>query len=386
MAGPAILIAAWSGRMLAASARRAGFVPLVVDSFGDSDTRELAGAIEILPTAFARGFRLKELSAAFDKLTTRAGTAPLGLVLGAGFEESPRLVAALAGRYRLLGCDADAIARCKTPGLFSPLLAELGIPHPAISRTPPAHPDGWLRRRIGGSGGTHISPVSARHVADQHHFFQQHIAGQAVSLSGVVGRHGLALGFSEQWHSPRPRHPYRFGGAVGPVTLDADQEARMIDIAVALVPRLGLVGLVSFDFLLVDGEPWLIEVNPRPGATLDIFDDATGSMFAAHVAATSAPEDLRHFLDKPPPDGASAVCYLYADEGPLTIPAGAGGAWPEWTSDRPLPSVVIPRFAPVLTVHAAAATAFAARELVLNRCQGLARQLGEGRSGKETTS
>ncbi|MGA6998581.1 MAG: tetrahydromethanopterin C1 transfer protein, partial [Pseudolabrys sp.] len=33
-----VLIAAASGRALAAGARRAGYVPLVVDGFGDQDT------------------------------------------------------------------------------------------------------------------------------------------------------------------------------------------------------------------------------------------------------------------------------------------------------------------------------------------------------------
>ena len=35
---PTVLIAGFSGRALAQSARRAGFRPLVVDCFGDADT------------------------------------------------------------------------------------------------------------------------------------------------------------------------------------------------------------------------------------------------------------------------------------------------------------------------------------------------------------
>ncbi len=53
---PAVLIAALSGRALAACARRGGYRPLVADLFGDLDTRELAEACERVPGSLARGF------------------------------------------------------------------------------------------------------------------------------------------------------------------------------------------------------------------------------------------------------------------------------------------------------------------------------------------
>lgn len=59
----------------------------------------------------------------------------------------------------------------------------------------------------------------------------------------------------------------------------------MIEDAMTLTEELRLVGLVSFDFLGVDGAPVLLEINPRPSATLDILDGAHGAMFRAHVAA-----------------------------------------------------------------------------------------------------
>lgn len=367
--------------MLAASARRAGFSPLVVDAFGDADTRAAAAAIEVFPEAYARGFRVKQLVNALETLTRAASGQPIGLVLGAGFEESPRLVAALAQKFRLLGCGAETIQRCKSPAQFFPLLQRLGIPHPEISLDPPARPDEWVKRRVGGSGGNHILPCAAANArADRRHYFQKRVDGEPVSLSGVVARRDLGLGFSAQWAAARERHPYRFGGAVGPVVLDEDAEARMIDIALALVPELNLVGLVSFDFVLVGGEPLLTEVNPRPGATLDIFDDARGSLLHAHIGACRGEDWVSRLTNAPRPEGARAIAYAYADSGAVEI---GDVAWPDWASDRPARGTRIPRFAPIATVHAGAATPTAARELVLHRSQGLAQMLYEGRSGKE---
>ena len=46
-----------------------------------------------------------------------------------------------------------------------------------------------------------------------------------------------------------------------------------------------LAGLNSVDFLVADDAVWLLEINPRPGATLDIFEPDGGSLFALHVQA-----------------------------------------------------------------------------------------------------
>lgn len=367
--------------MLAAAARRAGFRPFVADAFGDSDARELAEAFEVILGAFEQGFRAASLLPALERLGLLAGNGLAGIVLGAGFEEAPRLIAEIAKRWPVLGCGAEAVANAKSPAVLYGLLRDLGIPHPETRIAAPASGEGWLTRRIGGSGGTHIALCRPHVEAHADRYFQRRIAGQPVSLSGVVSRRGYGLGFTSQWVSPMPRRPFRFGGLAGPITLDADAEARMIDVCLALVPRLQLAGLVSFDFLIVDGEPHLLEVNPRPGVSLDVLDDATGGLFRAHVEACRDPASRDPLPLAPPPEGARAVAYLYADDGPVSVPPLS---WPDWTSDRPADGTLIPHHAPLATVHAAASTADAARELVLNRLQGLAHLLDEGRSGKGT--
>ena len=98
-----VLIAAFSGRSLAQSARRAGYEPLVVDAFGDLDTQEAAADFRVLDGVMETGFRTKPLIAALEDLSRSASSKPIGLVLGSGFEDKPRLVAALASRFRLLG-------------------------------------------------------------------------------------------------------------------------------------------------------------------------------------------------------------------------------------------------------------------------------------------
>jgi uncharacterized protein len=364
-----VLIAALSGRALAASARRAGFVPLVVDAFGDQDTRASASAYLGLPEVTRTGFRAHTLFPALEKLAANVVEAPIGLVLGSGFEDTPKLVAALARRFALLGNRATAIARAKDPTSFFPLLDDLAIPHPESRVSPPAHRDGWLSKRVGGSGGAHVLACAAAR-SGKGRYFQRQLRGEPVSLLAVASREDLTIvGFSRQWTVGAEPRPYRYGGAAGPVLLQTVIEARMTETARALAGALGLIGLVSFDFLLADGIPQLLEVNPRPGATLDVFDDEAGSLFAAHVAACRG-EAMA--LDPLPAIEARAAGILYADRG-SSIPDLA--EWPPWTADRPMPGTRIPRHRPIATVFAAGETATAAELNCRRRLDELASML-----------
>lgn len=136
-------------------------------------------------------------------------------------------------------------------------------------------------------------------------------------MTGVIGK-GAAFAFSRPWVTPMPRRPCRHGGLAGGVHLDADLKARLIEIGIDVARRLGLKGLVSFDLILVDGVPNLVEVNPRPGAGLDVFDDEDGTLFKAHLQAASG-EDPTPLLAKNWRPRPRASACLYADSGPLTI-------------------------------------------------------------------
>src|SRR5262249_37301010 len=105
------------------------------------------------------------------------------------------------------------------------------------------------------------------------------------------------------------------------------------------------------DFLIANGVACLLEINPRPGATIDVFDDDIGSLFQAHLTAGQ-----RLPIRLSPIAAARAMGVLYADRGPLT-PGRV--SWPDWSADRPQPGTRIARFRPVATVfgHGADATA-----------------------------
>jgi predicted ATP-grasp superfamily ATP-dependent carboligase len=351
-----VLIAAASGRALAASARRGGYAPLVADFFADHDMVETAQAHVRLDAGFVRGMEETELLAALKTLAD--GRDPRGAVCGTGFEDRPELLGAIARRWPLLGNSAETVARVKDPIAFAQLCRDCDIAHPQTSLVPPENHVGWLVKRRGGAGGHHIRAAVAEDTADRSRYFQRHVPGTPVSALFIAdGAQALVLGFSMQWCAPCRRRPYRYGGAARPALVAAPLERAMTQAVQRLASALSLVGLNSADFL-VDGEAFhLLEINPRPGATLDIFEPRDDSLFAMHVAACRG----RLPASAPRFDDACAAAILYAE---CDVPRVADLKWPDWTADRPRAGTRIETGDPVCTVLARAPSATAARRLV----------------------
>ncbi len=365
---PRALVAALSGRALAAAARRAGERVLVLDLFADEDTARYAERSIRVP-AEGSGFARHALLAAVD------GLAPVarGLVYGAGFEHDPSLLEALARRVRLLGNTPETVASVKDPRRLAGLLGRLGLPHPEIRSTPPASGEtGWLSKQAGGSGGSHVA-VATGAAAAPGRYFQRQMRGRSLSALFVAdGRAARVLGFSEQWVAPAADAPFRYGGCTGPVTPPPRLARAIAEGCDALVVATGLVGLNSLDLLVEEERFSIIEVNPRPGATLDLFDGRGGvSLWRLHLAALQG--RLPRVATASAPARAAAILYA-----PSAVAIPRGMIWPRWTADRETPGRTVPCDAPICTVRAAAASAAAARAQVERRAGQLLARLVAG--------
>lgn len=357
--GAAILIAAISGRALAESARRGGYVPLVTDFFGDQDTLLIADAYVRLNGELAQGIEERAVVGALEKLCERRR--PVGIVCGTGFERRPQILQILAERWRLFGNDAKTVATVKNPATLSSLCADLAIPFPQWSLSKPSAPAEWLAKRQGGAGGSHIRPAQQAHRARGDIYYQRRVLGDPVAALFLAdGERAGILGFSTQWSSPTPHLPFRYGGAVRPATLAPSTAKSLSTVVDRLARALALVGLNSADFLVDRERFWLLEINPRPGATLDIFEPPEGSLFAMHMAA------CRGTLPAAPryPEGARASAIVYAENDIPSVPALD---WPDWTADRPAAGSTIKAGQPLCTVYAQGAATEAAKAIADQR-------------------
>ncbi len=365
----AIIVLANSARALAASAGRAGFAPLAIDVFGDDDTREMSFATIALEGGLSAGLISGKVAGAVECLTRAYD--PVGLVYGSGFEQQPELIAAIARMTRIFGNDAETIERSKDPLVLARLCAAVGISHPSITFAAPQEPEGWLMKARGGSGGAHVTTVRRGWPAPPDCYFQRRVTGENVSALFVADGHTAEIiGLSAQWRSPTPASPFRYGGAAGPIDVVAAQGEGIARSVACIASELGLVGINSADFVVSDDTVWLIEINPRPGATLDVFEPDQGALIVNHLAACEG-----RLVAVPLGSELKAAQVVYA---PCDIVmSNSRRNWPEWTADRPPPGTRVAAGDPLCTVLASGATVGSARSRVETRARDIIADIQE---------
>lgn len=363
----AMLIAALSGRALAAAARRAGERCFVADLFADCDMVALADGYERLPGSIAAGFARAPLLDAAARWANRVS----GMVYGTGFEADIDLLAALGSIVPLIGNPPDVLRMLKHPISFTRLLARLGLPHPETRLDHPGGAD-WLRKAAGGSGGTHIQSAAA--PADDPVratvYFQRRVAGRPASALFLGdGRAARLIGFSEQWPAPTNEMPFRYGGCAAPIRLPAPITGTIEDACAALTAATGMVGLNSLDLMIDGSEFHVLEINPRPGATLDVFDGFVAApLWRWHCDGVAG--RLPRSVPAASTGRAATVCYA---PGRLTIPPDI--AWPDWVADRPPAGSIIEGDDPICTVSATGASVPAAKRALRRRTEAICRRL-----------
>ena len=365
----ALLIVASSGRALAASAARSAQPVVVLDLYNDLDTRALSVSSRAVASSNGR-FDAQRLLAAAAELCPPERCA--GFVYGSGLEARTGLLRKLARNRTLYGNEPDTVALVKDPARFFALLDELHIDHPATRLEPPDHVEGWLIKRTGAAGGSHVRHARKCHRARLRRYFQRYQHGRTLSaLFAADGTQAQVLGFNEQWTADVPWCArYCYGGAVTCTDVPPTIEAEIAQIASRLVAETALKGINGLDFILDGDRVFVLEVNPRPTATIELYDgDVDGGMLALHIRACGG-----ELPSQPRPNGARAHAIVYAVAA-LRVPLHID--WPAWCMDLPEAGTTVPVGAPVCSVHAEAETAIQARQLATVRCEQMQANLLE---------
>jgi predicted ATP-grasp superfamily ATP-dependent carboligase len=348
MSSDVILMGA-SVRALAASALRAGLVPWCADLFGDVDLAR-ACAARVLPLAQYPG--------GFVALARDAPNVPW--MYTGGIENAPELVDQMP--RRLWGIGGEALRAARDPqGLQA-----LGLPLPALATTPDERDARrrWLLKPLRSSGGLEIRPWQAGMAFDASQYYLQELRagvpcsavflGRADGTARLVGASRQIIGAT--WLHARP---FLYAGSIGPLPLPPRIEAAVRRWGEVLASALGLRGIFGCDFLLDDDRAWLLEVNPRYTASVEILERASGeALLASHVAAFAGRASTASL---PQVEGVHGKAVLYAREA-MRFPER--GPWLD-ALDMPLASLhvayadipragsVIARGRPVLTFFAA---------------------------------
>lgn len=279
-----VVVAGLSARMLAESARQAGWRAIALDLFGDADTRRACAWWRRIGDAAACAIAPARLREALEHAAREPGV--IGWIAGSGFEGIPDALEAGGPGLPLLGMPVAAVRRLRDPADFFATLDRLGLAHPPVCFQPPSPAEGWLRKSFGGSGAWHIRPADPQEGCGAQDYYQRVQAGEARSALFLAdGAHARIVALNRLLVRPLGALPFLYMGAIGPLR-DAALTRTLQDALDRLVPAFGLRGLASLDFLAQAGEASLLEINPRPSATMALHGrDWPGGLLRAHVLA-----------------------------------------------------------------------------------------------------
>jgi predicted ATP-grasp superfamily ATP-dependent carboligase len=369
-----------SVRPMVSSAALAGEQGIGLDFFGDLDAN-LAGKTYSL----ALDFNL-EPSVTNLLQVARDSFGSYGLLYLAGPENKPQQLKHWQEQGLLLGNGAEALQVVRDPFCLSAILAEIDAAMPCFYT--PANAPRILQKKYllkplnrGGGHGIIVLPQGQpwqecleRPQCLEQHIIQEYCYGINASFTFLSdGRQAVLVGTSSQW-------PYKGGftyqGNLAPLEPQIIAEhpgllQKMKLIADQLTQAAGLVGFNTVDVIINKDGLWVLEVNPRWSASLELFEMLAGcSFFANHVQA------CRGSLQPPAPAKAAAgfagKAIVYARQD-IQVHYPRDESWRELYAadirDLPRQGIHIAKNEPLCTVLAQAPAASVCRQSLLDREQ-----------------
>jgi predicted ATP-grasp superfamily ATP-dependent carboligase len=326
-----VLVVAVSARMLAQLAVADGYTVVALDRFGDVDLRAIA-AVSTAPGSDA-------LTALADDVDAEA------VVYGAGFENRPDLVARLADGRELLGTPPELLAAVRDPWAVGAAARAVGACAPETLASGQGVAGEWLRKPRRGGGGRGVQPWTGGSLRPTE-VLQRRIDGLSCSAVALGdGQHAAMLGVTEQLHhSPG----FQWIGNVTPPRLPEGQadelEGQLREVCAEVVGRFGVCGAFGVDAIWDGRHAWVLEVNPRPTASLELLGPGC---FEAHVRGARG----LGVAGGGPVRSAKVKLVLFADR---ALGAPDPESWPAGlVRDIPHAGETIKRGAPVCTLVSA---------------------------------
>jgi len=278
-----ILIVGCSVRAAAWSAKRAGLRIFTADQFGDRDLSPMTEHHLLIQDDW-------------DEVTRLMGSPEIeGWLYTGGIENQPEFIEKWTRMKPLLGNSAEVVRQVRDPFLLHKTLQQSGIPMLKLERYAVnlSAERQWLRKSYKSGGGIQVEfadSVSANELPETESYFQEYQSGVPFSAS-CLGENGQfeLLGFARQFIKQNDEVfragdsiPFLFAGGIAPVELSNQVSRQVRSIGECLVRQFGLSGLFGLDFILdQQGQIWLLEVNPRYTATMELLERQTGQSFMA---------------------------------------------------------------------------------------------------------
>lgn len=326
-----LLIIANSGRMLAQAACDAGFKAVVIDCFADVDTQALA-----IDSYQVESLAISDIKAAIEPLKSQFKTC----IYGSGFETYQQSLFFLAEHFQLLGNSAEIFLALHNKADFFQRLQQLDICFPTVSFSTPLSNNKYLKKPFDSQGGLNIQVVN-KHETSKHprYYYQAYLEGQTLSALFVSdGKQASIIGFNRQWTE---QHGFVFSGIINHTKLSANHQKILQLWVDKLTASYDLLGLCSLDFIVYKNNCYVLEINPRPPASMQLYGK---NILTTHIKACQGQlEDITHSKNKT----YTAYQIIYA---PSTIQIPNNMEWLSNCCDLPQVNAIISKGQPICSM------------------------------------
>lgn len=280
MAKTRLAIVGASARAAAFSALRAGFDVVTADLFADEDLRRRCPATKIndYPAGLADWLATQEVDA--------------WMYTGA-LENYPELVDRMAKIRPLWGNQGEPLRKSRDP--FRVLQAchdrKLLFPDSAPEPKGLSADGSWLAKTGRGANGFGVwrlySSADFSRAIEQRAFYQRCVAGTPAAAIFAIDRSASRIiGLTEQLvgHHVFGAKPWSYCGSVVRSDWLTHYAEPLSAIGDMLREDVRLQGIVGIDLLIADDRMWVIEINPRYTASVEVAE----SMIGVHAASLHA--------------------------------------------------------------------------------------------------
>ena len=319
-----VLIVGASTRAAAFSTLRAGLKPRCLDYFVDRDLMAICTVDRV---------EAQEGVAGLERLAL--GLPPGPWLYTGPLENHPDRVERISRTHRLHGNAAETLRGARDPFRLVEVLRRQGLPYletrPDAQRLP--RDGSWLVKPIASAGGRLIQHLDHATVPfAEPSYFQQFLDGPSHSALLLAQQQGAAelVGVTRQLLGTSGA-PFAYRGNVGPSLVPAPLMSRLRQLGNVLSSAFRLVGLFGVDYIQHDDEPWLVEINPRYTASVEVFELATHrTLLTEHLRACGM--DL---VESPPPGKPQTVTTKAPVVGKAVLYAQRSMVAPEIEIDDP---------------------------------------------------
>lgn len=313
------IVVGFSVRGLAEATAAAARPPLAADRFADHDCQLAAEQVVRLKQW---GGNVQNTSEFLSELFRAGADAQSQVLLAGGMENWPELVELLHQHFTVLGPTADQLRLLRSPQrwqrwaeqssiafpetffpqaqdehsqsasnwLIKPLHLASGWGQPLYVKQPASN---WLSKPLRSAGGTAIKWSSH---ASPEAYWQRHVAGRSLGVYCVLHRDGSAqlLGATEsisatQWPGPSE---FIYRGSLGPIRLPQHHCRQIVELCRLIQRETELLGWLQLDFIEDHaGDLWLLELNPRWAAGMEVLFLAGINPVEHHCRAWQAEAD-----------------------------------------------------------------------------------------------